>query len=131
MSSNLKAACLLLALLAGAPQTAHSAMCYQILDRDDSSIYSGPTPPFPMAGQEWTDGQQRLRAAGRHLLWFDTPACPLQTARSVNLVMGPADTVAQKSPAPPRRKRAAPPRKSAAPAPRTSAGERPPRPDRN
>ena len=95
MSSNVKAACLLLALLAGSSQNAYSVNCYQIIDRDNSSIYSSTQPPFPMAGPEWTDGQQRLRATGRHLLWFDTDTCPIQTTRSVSIIMGTGDVVAR------------------------------------
>jgi hypothetical protein len=94
MSSNVKTACLLLAL-AGASQNAYSVNCYQIIDRDNSSIYSSTQPPFPMAGPEWTDGQQRLRATGRHLLWFDTNTCPIQTSRSVSIIMGTGDVVAR------------------------------------
>ena len=75
MSSNVKTACLLLALLAGSSQNAYSVNCYHIIDRDNSSIYSSTQPPFPMAGPEWTDGQQRLHAAGWHLIWFDSEAC--------------------------------------------------------
>ena len=39
MSSNVKAACLLFALL-GASQNAYAIYCYQIIDRDNSPIYS-------------------------------------------------------------------------------------------
>lgn len=95
MSSNVKTACLLLALLAGSSQNAYSVTCYQIVDRDNSSIYSSTQPPFPLAGQEWTEGQQRLRAAGRHLLWFDAPTCPIQTAQSVSIIMGTGDAAAR------------------------------------
>ena len=95
MSSNVKTACLLLALLAGSSQNAYSVYCFLIIDRDNSSIYSSTQPPFPMAGPEWTDGQQRLRATGRHLLWFDTNTCPIQTARSVSMIVGTGDVVAR------------------------------------
>jgi hypothetical protein len=94
MSSNVKAACLLLALL-GWSQNAYSVYCYQIIDRDNSPIYSSTQPPFPMAGREWDDGQQRLRATGRHLLWFDAPTCPIQTARSLSVIMGTEVVVAR------------------------------------
>ena len=87
MSSNIKAACLLLALAASS-QTAYAVTCYQIVDRDNSPIYSATEPPFPMAGQPWEDGQQRLRATGRHLLWFDTPACPYVSLQSISVIMG-------------------------------------------
>lgn len=95
MSSNVKTACLLLGLLAGSSQNAYSVNCYQIIDRDNSPIYSSTQPPFLLAGPEWTDGQQRLRATGRHLLWFDTDMCPIQTTRSVSIIMGTGDAVAR------------------------------------
>src|SRR5262249_53568752 len=107
MSSSVKAACLLLALLSGASQNAYSVVCYQILERDDAPIYSGTEPPFPMEGQEYNDAQHQLRATERHLLWFDAPTCPLQTGRSLSLTMRPGDTVARSRPAP------APPRTAA------------------
>jgi len=78
MSSNAKAACLLLALLAGSSQNAYSANCYTVVGRDNFPIYSATQPLFPLAGQDWTDGQERLRVAGQYLFWFDTPACPNQ-----------------------------------------------------
>jgi hypothetical protein len=78
MSSNVKAACLLFALFAASSQNAYSVTCYNIVDRDNSTIYSSMQPLFSLAGQAWTDGQQRLRVAGQHLLWFDAPTCPGQ-----------------------------------------------------
>ena len=75
MSSNVRAASLLLALLAGASQNAYSVTCYKVMGRDNSVIYSATRPLFPLAGQEWTDGQQRLRASGQHLLWSEMPEC--------------------------------------------------------
>ena len=98
MSSNVKTACLMLALFAGTSQNAYSVVCYQVLDRNNSTIYSSTQPPFSMAGEEWTDGQQRLRAIGRYLLWADVQGCAIQTARSATLFMGPGDTVASTSP---------------------------------
>lgn len=77
MACNVKNACLLLALLAGLSQNAYSVPCYQIVDRDNSVIYSATQPPYPLAGQDWAEGQQRLRAAGQHLLWFEIPECPI------------------------------------------------------
>lgn len=130
MSSSLKAACLLSALLVGASQNAYSTACFQIVDRDNSTIYSGTEPPFHMAGQEFNDGQQHLRATGRHLVWFDTPTCPLQSGRPVSIIMGPGDTVARTSAtAPAARTSAAPARRTGAA--RSNSGTRPPRADRS
>ena len=78
MFSNVRNACLLFALLAGSTQNAYSVTCFKIVDRDNSTIYSATKPLFHLAGQEWTDGQQRLRATGRYLFWLDTPVCPDQ-----------------------------------------------------
>ena len=97
MSSNVKTACLLFALLAGASQNAYSVYCFQIVDRDNSTIYSSTQPPYPLAGPEWTDSQQRMRATGRHMFWFDAPTCPIQTARSISIIMATGDTVARTS----------------------------------
>ena len=97
MSSTVKAAGLLLALLAGASQGAYGGTCYQILDRDDSTIYSGTEPPFSMAAPPVNEAQHRLTASGRHLVFFDTSTCPVQTARPVTIAMGPGDKVAQVS----------------------------------
>jgi hypothetical protein len=73
---NIKGACLLLALLAGSSKNAHSVTCYQIWDHNNSLIYSATQPPFLLAGQDWTEGQERLRASGQSLLWFDRSTCP-------------------------------------------------------
>jgi len=94
MSSNVKTTCLLLALLAGSSQNAYSANCFLIIDRDNSIIYSSTQTPFPLAGPEWTEGQQRMRATGRHMLWFDTDRCAIQTER-VSIIMGTGDVVAR------------------------------------
>jgi hypothetical protein len=75
MSTNINSACLVLALLAGASQNAYSVTCYKVVGRDNSVIYSATQPLFPLAGQGWTDGQQRLRASGQHLLWAEMPVC--------------------------------------------------------
>jgi hypothetical protein len=128
MSSNVKTACLLLSLLGGASQHAYGVMCYQVLDRDNSAIYSATEPPFSMAGREFDEGQRQLQASGRYLVWFDTPTCAIQSARPVTIVMGPGDTVARTS-------ADAAALGSSGPAPRTrtvrgSPGARAPRADR-
>lgn len=62
-------------LLLGMPQAALGTTCYQVLERDDSVVYRATQPPFPMDGDLYAQGQQRLRVAGRHLLWFETEIC--------------------------------------------------------
>jgi len=95
MAPNIKDACLLLALLAGSSQNAYGVRCFQIVGRDNSVIYSATQPPFLLAGQDWTEGQQRLRAAGQHLLWFEIPACPnVALPRSTSVSNGTGDPAA-------------------------------------
>jgi hypothetical protein len=72
---SLRVACLLV-LVAGVFGNAHAITCYEIVDSADRTLYRAETPPFPLAGAEWSAGQDRLRKEGRHLLWFDTAHCP-------------------------------------------------------
>jgi len=129
MSSNVKAACLLLSLLGAASPNAHSVMCYQVLDRDNSSVYSGTEPPFPMSGREFEEGQRQLQASGRYLLWVDTPTCAMQSGPTVSIVMGPGDKVARTSADPAALASAAPAARTGRA--RNSQGTRAPRADRS
>jgi|KBSSwiStaDraftv2_1062776.scaffolds.fasta_scaffold554394_2 hypothetical protein len=66
----------LIGLIAGFSGGAQAITCYEILDAGDATLYRATIPPFPLAGPEWSAGQARLRQQRRHLLWFDTTACP-------------------------------------------------------
>jgi hypothetical protein len=66
----------LIGLLAGIAGNVHAITCYEIVDASDRTLYRAVVPPFPLEGSAWSTAQTRLRAQGRHLLWFDTNACP-------------------------------------------------------
>ena len=66
----------LIGLVAGIAGNVHAITCYEIIDASDNTLYRAAVPPFALEGSAWNNGQARLRAQGRHLMWFDTNICP-------------------------------------------------------
>jgi hypothetical protein len=66
----------LMGLIAGVAGNVDAVTCYEIVDASDVTLYRATVPPFPLEGSGWSAAQTRLRAQGRHLMWFEASACP-------------------------------------------------------
>ena len=61
----------LMGWIAGVAGNVDAVTCYEIVDASDATLYRATVPPFPLEGSAWSAAQTRLRAQGRHLMWFD------------------------------------------------------------
>jgi hypothetical protein len=75
MKARSKLVCLAAALLAGMPLGAAAVTCYEVVDRDDATVYRASVPPFPLAGPDFENGRRRLAGQGQSLRWFEATAC--------------------------------------------------------
>jgi hypothetical protein len=111
MRARSKFACLAVALLGGMPLGAAALTCFEIVDRDDATVYRAPVPPFPLAGADYESGRRRLAGQGQTLRWFEATACIEFVAAKPIPRPAPADAAGD----------AAPDAPAAAPAPAPAA----------